>query len=273
MDTLRAEWKKCVLFREVYAALGLAAAITLWQGLPAAGRPEDFWINLYNFNFNVAPVLILFLQTAGLSRLFCGERAERTAPLLRTSQLGLNRAFWNKLTLGLGYAAVTSLLPGLLVFCLGVLGCGGVPAAPEGIGGISRIPGWEGMGALALWGWEMLFSLLGGLCAAGLVLLVSALARRPASAMAGSALCLALPAALRAGALLVLSRLSPVPAGLAEVLSALYQLCGWSWSSILSYELLEAGGGSLWVPALYCLCLLAAELALVWLAWRRRDRR
>ena len=272
MDTLRAEWKKCVLFREVYAALVLAAVITLWQGLPAAGRPEDFWINLYNFNFNVAPVLILFLQTAGLSRLFCGERAGRTAPLLRTSRLGLNRAFWNKLTLGLGYAAVTSLLPGLLVFCLGVLGCGGVPAAPEGIGGISRIPGWEGMGELTQWGWEMLFSLLGGLCGAGLVLLVSALARRPASAMMGATFCLAFPAALRVGTVLFLSRF-PVSDGLVILLDVLYRLCGWSWSGILTYELLEKGGGSLWVPILYCLCLLAAELALAWLAWKRRDRR
>ena len=273
MDTLRAEWKKFVTARELYAALALAAAITLWQGLSAGGRPEHFWQNLYNFNFSVAPVLILFLQAAGLSRLFCGERAERTAPLIRASRLGPGRTFRGKLALGLGYAAAASLLPGALVFCLGALGCGGVPVPPGGTGGIARVPHWEGRGALALWGWEMLFSLLGGLCAAGLVLLVSALARRPASAMAGSALCLSLPAALRAGALLVLSRLSPVPAGLAEVLSALYQLCGWSWSSILSYELLEAGGGSLWVPALYCLCLLAAELALVWLAWRRRDRR
>ena len=39
MDTLRAEWKKCILFREVYAALGLAAVITLWQGLPAVFLP------------------------------------------------------------------------------------------------------------------------------------------------------------------------------------------------------------------------------------------
>ena len=272
MDTLRAEWKKCILFREVYAALGLAAVITLWQGLPAVGRPEEFWINLYNFNFNVAPVLILFHQTAGLSRLFCGERAGRTAPLLRTGRFGLARAFWNKLTLGLGYAAVTSLLPGLLMFCLGVLGCGGVPAAPEGIGGISRIPGWEGMDELTQWGWEMLFSLLGGLCGAGLVLLISALARRPVSAMMGAALCLALPAALRVGAVLFLSRF-PISDGLVILLDRVYRLCGWGWSGILTYELLEKGSGALWMPALYCLSLLAAELALTWLAWKRRGRR
>ena len=272
MGALWAEWKKFVTARELYAALALAAAITLWQGLSAGGRPEHFWQNLYNFNFSVAPVLILFLQAAGLSRLFCGERAERTAPLIRASRLGPGRTFRGKLALGLGYAAAASLLPGALVFCLGTLGCGGVPVPPGGTGGIARVPHWEGRGALALWGWEMLFSLLGGLCAAGLVLLVSALARRPASAMMGATFCLAFPAALRVGTVLFLSRF-PVSDGLVILLDVLYRLCGWSWSGILTYELLGKGGGSLWVPILYCLCLLAAELALAWLAWKRRDRR
>ena len=88
----------------------------------------------------------------------------------------------------------------------------------------------------------------------------------------GATFCLAFPAALRVGTVLFLSRF-PVSDGLVILLDVLYRLCGWSWSGILTYELLEKGGGSLWVPILYCLCLLAAELALAWLAWKRRDRR
>lgn len=270
MELLRAEWRKWITFREVYAALGLAAVLTLWWGLPASSAPEYFWVDLYNFNFNVASILILFLQVAGLFRLFCGERAGRTASLLRVSRFGLRRTFGGKVALGFGYAVVTSLLPGLLAFCLGALGCGGVPAGGEDP--VSRIPAWESMGTLALWGWEMLFSLLGGLCAAGLVLLVSALVRRPVAAMTGAALCLALPAALRVGTVLFLSQF-PVSSGLVVLLDGVYRLCGWSWSGILTYELLEASGGTLWVSILYCLCLLAAELALTWLAWKRRDGR
>lgn len=272
MELLRAEWRKWITFREIYAALGLAVVLALWWGLPTSSAPEYFWVGLYNFNFNVASILILFLQVAGLSRMFCGERAGRTATLLRISRFGLRRTFGGKVALGLGYAAVTSLLPGGLAFCLGALGHGGVPVSLDGIGAISRIPLWEGRSALALWGWEMLFSLLGGLCAAGLVLLVSALAHRPVSAMLGAALCLALPAVLRVGAVLLLSRF-PAPNGLVALLDGLYRLGGWSWSGILTYELLETDGGTLWVSILYCLCLLAAELTLTWLAWKRRDGR
>ena len=272
MDMLRAEWKKWITFREIYVALGLAAVLTLWWGLPTASPPEDVWRNLYNFNFNVAPILILFLQTAGLSRLFCGENAGRTAPLLRASRFGPRRTFGGKVALGLCYAAVTSLLPGVAVLCLNVLGCGGVPVLLDGSGTISRIPAWERMGALTLWGWEMFFSLLGGLCAAGQVLLASALARRPVAAMTGAALCLALPAALRVGTVLFLSQF-PVSNGLVVLLDGVYRLCGWSWTGILTYELLETSGGALWKAVLYCLCLLAAELILTWLAWKRRDGR
>ena len=269
MGILSAEWKKFITFREVYAALVLSIVMALWGILPLQG---DFWTNVYNFNAGVVPVLILFLQAAGLSRLFCWERSGRTDPLLRVGRFGLRDTFGAKLALGLGYGAAASLFPILLGFCLHALRCGGIPAS-SGAGAVSRIPLWETAGPLALWGWQLLFSLLGGLCAAGLVLLCSALARRPASAMLGAGLCLALPAALRIGVVALFSRF-PLPQALIAILEGLYRLSGYTWPSILSYDaqLLGENGALLWQPILYCLCLLAAELALTWAAWTRRAR-
>ena len=274
MCVLSAEWKKFITFRELYAALILAVCLTLWGTIPYARDPSGFWINVYNFNVNIASILILFLQVAGLSRLFCCERAGRTDALIRVGQLGLRGTFAPKLALGLGYGAASSLFPGLLAFCLNALLCGGVPA-PFGAGNsVSRIPLWETTGPLALWGWEMLFSLLGGLCAAGLVLLCSALAHRPAAAMAGAALCLALPAAFQVGLVSLFSRFL-LPEGLAVIAEGLYRLSSCAWSGILSYDaqLLGGDGAPLWRPILYCLCLLGAELALTWAVWSRRARK
>lgn len=274
MYALRAEWKKFVTFRELYVALALTVVMTLWGSLSYARNPTGFWANLYNFNINVAAPLILFLQVAGLSRLFCCERAGRTAPLLQAGRFGLRDTLAAKLTLGLGYGAASSLLPGLLALCASVLLGGGIPAPAVSDLAISRIPLWETAGPLVLWGWEILFSLLGGLCAAGLVLLCSALARRPAAAMMGAALCLALPTALRVGLVALFSRF-PLPRGLDAILEGLYQLSGYAWSSILSYDaqLLGEDGTSLWRPVVYCLCLLGTELILTWAAWNRRARR
>ena len=274
MYALRAEWKKFITFRELYAALILTVFLTLWGTIPYARNPNGFWVSVYNFNVNIASILILFLQVAGLSRLFCCERAGRTDPLIRAGRFGLRDTFAPKLALGMGYGAVSSLFPGLLAFCLNTLLCGGVPA-PFGAGNpVSRIPLWETAGPLALWGWEMLFSLLGGRCTAGLVLLCSALARRPASAMAGAVLCLALPAGLQVGLVALFSRF-PLYGGLAAIAEGLYRLSGYAWSGILSYDaqLLGADGAPLWRPILYCLCLLGAELALTWAVWSRRARK
>lgn len=273
MYALRAEWNKLLTFRELYAALSLTVVMTLWGSVSYARNSSGLWISLYNFNSSVAPMLILLLQVAGLSRLFCCERAGRTEPLLRAGRFGLRDTWAAKLLLGLGYGAVTSLLPGLLALCVSILPQGSIPAPFPSDLAVSRIPLWETAGPLALWGWEMLFSLLGGLCAAGLVLLCSALARRPAAAMAGSALCLALPAALRVGLVALFSRF-PLPHGLAALLEGLYRLSGRAWSGILTYDvqLLGENGAPLWRPIVYCLCLLGVELALTWAAWNRRAR-
>lgn len=274
MYALSAEWKKFITFRELYAALILAVFLTLWGTIPYARNPNGFWVSVYNFNVNIASVLILLLQVAGLSRLFCCERAGRTDPLIRAGRFGLRDTFGAKLALGLSYGAASSLFPGLLAFCLNLLLGGGIPDSACIGTNISRIPLWETAGPLALWGWEMLFSLLGGLCAAGLVLLCSALTRRPAAAMAGATLCLALPAGLQVGLTALFSRF-PLPRGLAAIAEGLYRLSGYAWSGILSYDaqLLGADGAPLWRPILYCLCLLGAELALTWAAWNRRASR
>lgn len=270
MCATQAEWKKFITFREVYVALALTVVILLWGTLPMPREPGLFWGNVFNFNFNIASILILFLQVAGLSRLFCCERDGRTDCLLRTGRDGIRSTYKGKVWLGMGYAAVTSLIPGILAFLLHAILCGGVPA-PFGIGeGISRIPLWEATGSLGLWAWEMFFSLLGGLCAAGLVMLASALFRRPAVAMAASIVCLALPAALRVG-LVSFNSLFAIPE-FDSVISVIYILSGISWHSILTYDyqLLGEEGALLWRPILYCLCLLGVELALVWAAWNRR---
>ena len=165
--------EKIITFRELYAALILAVFLTLWGTIPYARNPNGFWVSVYNFNVNIASVLILLLQVAGLSRLFCCERAGRTDPLIRAGRFGLRDTFGAKLALGLSYGAASSLFPGLLAFCLNLLLGGGIPDSACIGTNISRIPLWETAGPLALWGWEMLFSLLGGLYAAGLVLLCS----------------------------------------------------------------------------------------------------
>jgi len=292
MYAVRAEWKKFFTFREVHVGLALAVGILLWGILPMAqtifglsrgslpmrDQSGMFWVGIYNFNFNVASILILFLQVAGLSRLFCCEWDGQTGCLLRTSRSGIRSTFKGKVLLGLGYSVVTSLLPGILAFLFYAVLYGGVPTPFErgqsaSWLGVSGIPLWDGAIPLGLWAWEMLFSLLGGLCAAGLVMLVSALFRRPAAAMAVSAVCLALPAVLRVG-VVRFNSLFTIPL-LNPVIYFLSILGGISWHSILTYDhqLLGEEGAFLWRPILYCLCLLGVELALAWAAWNRRARR
>lgn len=272
MYAVRAEWKKFCTFREVYVGLGLTAAVLLLACLPQRpDSPADFWNQVYNFNFNVAPFLILFLQVAGLSRLFCWERERRTEPLLRVSRRGISTTCRGKLLLGLEYGAASSLLPGVAGFLLYTVRWGGIPDPFQAGDAIARVPLWEVTGRLGLWGAELLFSLLGGLCAAGAVMLLSAHCRRPAAAMAASAVCLSLPALSLSGLLDSLTGFAP----LSLLSGLLYRISGFSWHSFLiyDYQLVGTRAGLLWRPVLYGLCLLGAELVLTRLIWGRRARR
>lgn len=55
--------------------------------------------------------------------------------------------------------------------------------------------------------------------------------------------------------------------GIFDVLNA----AAWSWVGMLSYDWPRTVGVPLWAFPLYMLAVLAAELALVRLAWLRRD--
>lgn len=274
MYALKAEWKKFLTYREMYIGCALVLILVLVAILPSGIRgANDFWVWVYNFNHNMGPLIILFAQVAGLSRIFSCERDGRTDYLIHASRRGVSSTYQGKILLGMGYAAATSVLPNILAFLLSATLCGGVPGSAAFGESLSRMPYAEGTSVLWLYGGELLFALLGGLCAAGLVMLISALFRRPITVMAVSVICFTVPVLLRTGIVSVGS--SYALAFLSPLIAAFYTASAFAWHSIIfcDYQLIGEEATLLWRPILYALCLLATELVLVRLAWKRRCRK
>ena len=267
MDTLRAEWKKFVTAREPWVGLGLTLLLTALDVLWSGGVPTDhrdwharwLWIELANYQFGMLPILLPIALIAGLARSFCGERRGPWA-ILRCARRGTAATYGAKTAAALLFAAGTAaVLSGVNLALstarypdgIALLFRGDVPADGLGIG--------AGTTVWARWLTQLGCSVLGAGCLAGLVLLLSALLRRPVTVMALAAVLYGLPACAHYGWL--------PPA------AALRSLAVWSWVGMLSYRWPEDVGTALWAFALHMLAVLAAELALAWLAWRRRDRR
>lgn len=261
MVTLNSEWHKFRSVRELWVGLGLALLLTLLHACSSSlglAAPVDWlWLDAANYQFGMLPLLLPVALIPGLASSFCGERRGPWGPLRCTSR-GLAETFSTKVFLALLLSVGAAVL--LCVTNLAVM----TVRYDHGISLLLRndfimsSPGLR-QGATILEGWltQLGYSVLGACCLSGLVLLLSCLLRRALSVMATALLLYGLPACVHYGLL----------PGSLDVLNA----AAWSWVGMLSYDWPRTVGAPLWAFPLYMLAVLAAELALVRLAWRRRD--
>ena len=271
MRSILCEAKKHLSFRETWVGYILGIGYLLLslkvteETVPNIGQR---WYSMYQNIYSYGAMLSAFLVVICISRLMCYERERKTDALLYTAANGRKITFWSKI----GFAAIFCALIVVIIGSVSIVFHG----SSFGFEGASSpiteclyfsVDGCPTIPKLAYCLFQYLLLYLGVLYFAGFVMIIAAITKRTAlTIFLSGGTYLALIAYYVVGYRFFRGTALQIGDTVWDFSFAGFMMQeSYSWSSGLWSDI--------WKPILVVLCMILAEAVLLWIIWRRKDRK
>ena len=270
MQFILDETRKHCSFREVWVGYLLGAIfllISIFQDI----QFETRWFIIQQDIYAYGATLTAFLIAIGLSRLFCYEQERGTAGLIKTTKIGTFQVWKEKFIFSVVYCAIVVFLIGGLSLLIKGTQFGfenALSPVSESVY-FHSIP----LSNLAYCIIQYLLLFLGALYFAGFVVIVATITKRTALTifLTGGTF-IAFTGYYYVGRFWVQGNV------LSKVLDFFFRFGfngfmlqeSYSWTSIIG---ISGDWPQVWKPILFVISMIAIEFTILWLLWRRKERK
>ncbi len=273
------EIKKHVSFRETWVAyaLGIGYLILGMRNYrDLTGNVQQAWYGWHQYIWLFGANLAMFLVIIGMSRIMSYERERRTDSVLLTTARGRNKLFFSRIGFAAIYAAVIVVVFGVTTF-IHQFARLGFEGAFDSLKDSSNYFGIDGEASITNIGFGVLrhcLFYLSVLYLTYLVMLISQLTKRPVITICICGAAYVFPVAYY---VLGFDFLSDRLEAVAEFISrcsfgGFMMLESYSWGRTFDI-CYDDWIGNLWKPVLFVVTAILVELTLLWVLWRRKERK